>query len=609
MDLSQATDKNALLQALRDLGADVRNERAMKCPIHGGKHTNAGIFQSREDGKWRFKCHSAPCADRPAMDAIDLIAWGKRQTPADVIRQASMPHTVSAASQNTSGNSAGAMPLAKPVVYETFDALKAAVAASAERNGQTVEAIYEYRNPQGNNLDLVVWRLRSNGSKSFRQGQQTGGGFVLCAPDVRPIYNRGRIAKSDRVVVVEGEKCVHALHAIGIVATTSPGGSNAAHKADWSPLAGRLVIIWRDNDDAGQKYEQAVIDELKKLSPAVRIKVVAADHLGLPKDGSDCVDFLEEPEISKGTLAEKKTAVEAVLEFAEELSEGAVKEFWQELDAEVAGQRRPIRLPWEQLHRATKMLRPRKVIMLAGHEGATKSFFLLALFAHLVRAGIMCALMMLEDDKNDHFHRVAAQAAGDSHLTDPEYIEGKPELVAALKEKHGSFIADFDKALHTFPTGEITVEYLTGWIRERCAAGARVIAIDPITAMAVGREQWVGDLKFLIAAKQIVGEYGASLILVTHPKTGAKTSLLHDMAGGGAYRRFCHTCVWLERVDDGKRGLFEREQGTHQAEYNRLMRIRKARDSFGAGMTVGFQFDPKTFAFNELGFFCEDIDE
>ena len=58
------------------------------------------------------------------------------------------------------------------------------------------------------------------------------------------------------VIVCEVEKAAEAAARIfpGSVAVTSPGGSRAAAKADWGPLAGRRVIIWPDNDGTGAKY-------------------------------------------------------------------------------------------------------------------------------------------------------------------------------------------------------------------------------------------------------------------------------------------------------------------------------------------------------------------
>jgi hypothetical protein len=83
---------------------------------------------------------------------------------------------------------------------------------------------------------------------------------ALTAP--RPLYGLNRLA--DRldlpVIICEGEKSADA--AAGVfpehAAITSPGGSQAAAKADWGPLAGRRAIIWSDNDQAGAKYANEV---------------------------------------------------------------------------------------------------------------------------------------------------------------------------------------------------------------------------------------------------------------------------------------------------------------------------------------------------------------
>ena len=74
----------------------------------------------------------------------------------------------------------------------------------------------------------------------------------------RPLYGLDRLAaRPDApVLVTEGEKAADAAAKLfpDHVAITSPGGSNAAGKADWSPVAGRRVIIWPDHDEPGRRY-------------------------------------------------------------------------------------------------------------------------------------------------------------------------------------------------------------------------------------------------------------------------------------------------------------------------------------------------------------------
>lgn len=78
-----------------------------------------------------------------------------------------------------------------------------------------------------------------------------------------------------------------------MTATTSPGGSGGGGKADWSPLAGKEVIIWPDNDKPGSKYAAAVLLMLKGLNtPPVSIQMVETEKLDLP-EGGDIVDWFQ----------------------------------------------------------------------------------------------------------------------------------------------------------------------------------------------------------------------------------------------------------------------------------------------------------------------------
>ena len=71
--------------------------------------------------------------------------------------------------------------------------------------------------------------------------------------------------------VVEGEKCADALLALGLLATTSQGGSGRAEETDWAPAARfELIRIWRDVDatqaetgsNPGEKYAQTVAERI-----------------------------------------------------------------------------------------------------------------------------------------------------------------------------------------------------------------------------------------------------------------------------------------------------------------------------------------------------------
>lgn len=74
-------------------------------------------------------------------------------------------------------------------------------------------------------------------------------------PDPRPLYHLDQIiSNADApVIVCEGEKAADAAAQLfpDAVTTTMLNGSQSPHKSDWTPLAGRTVWLWPDNDAAG----------------------------------------------------------------------------------------------------------------------------------------------------------------------------------------------------------------------------------------------------------------------------------------------------------------------------------------------------------------------
>jgi putative DNA primase/helicase len=87
------------------------------------------------------------------------------------------------------------------------------------------------------------------------------------APAPRPLYRIPEIARASHVVFVEGEMKADALASCSIEATCIMFGANAPlDKVDWSPIAGRLVTVWPDADEAGETFASRVIPVLQALS-------------------------------------------------------------------------------------------------------------------------------------------------------------------------------------------------------------------------------------------------------------------------------------------------------------------------------------------------------
>ncbi|MBS9528986.1 AAA family ATPase [Wolbachia endosymbiont of Ceratitis capitata] len=137
---------------------------------------------------------------------------------------------------------------------------------------------------------VTVYRYNTDSGKRYLPFDVKRSSFTL--PETRPLYNIPGIVKSDKVILVEGEKCADALIEKGMTATTAMLGANAPiKKTDWSPLKGKHVIIWPDNDEPGKQYAEKVVKKLTFLG------VLSLTLLEIPENkpkGWDSADGIEE---------------------------------------------------------------------------------------------------------------------------------------------------------------------------------------------------------------------------------------------------------------------------------------------------------------------------
>jgi hypothetical protein len=172
---------------------------------------------------------------------------------------------------------------------KTFASEAEAIAELERRHGEPSHS-WQYHSASGEPVGLIVrWDL-PEGRKDIRPVSRRGKGWIvggMARPS--PLYRLPDLAPAPQVFVCEGEKATDAARSIGLVATTSPHGANSAAKADWSPLAGKEVVILPDNDDAGRKYADQVARILAKLDPPSQVKVVELP--GVPEHG-DIVEWI-----------------------------------------------------------------------------------------------------------------------------------------------------------------------------------------------------------------------------------------------------------------------------------------------------------------------------
>lgn len=96
-------------------------------------------------------------------------------------------------------------------------------------------------------------------------------------PKPRPIYIGGGAdrLRDGQVIVVEGEKCADAMvKATGRQAVSWAGGTFGVDHTDWSPVAGRSVVIWPDADKPGISTAGKIAALLVGLGCVVKVMQV-----------------------------------------------------------------------------------------------------------------------------------------------------------------------------------------------------------------------------------------------------------------------------------------------------------------------------------------------
>lgn len=243
------------------------------CPAHDDPTPSLTITE--KNGKILIHCH-ANCAQAEVIAALrDRGLWpigGDGQRPAASSRRA---------------KSAARVPIPEQAKHSLNERLRGDW--SRENRGEAVRC-WRYHTAEGGWVFGVV-RFEKAGRKSiipYYYGADERWHEGQPFDHDRPLYRLPELLAKPAlpVVVVEGEKACDALQQLlgdAALATTWPGGSNAVSRADWSPLADRVVTIWPDRDSPGRKAAAAIAGRL----PSARLIDV-----GSGEDGRDAADDL-----------------------------------------------------------------------------------------------------------------------------------------------------------------------------------------------------------------------------------------------------------------------------------------------------------------------------
>ena len=275
-------------------------------------------------------------------------------------------------------------------------------------------------------------------------------------------------------------------------------------------------------------------------------------------------------------------------------------------EAIASGKMRALRSPWGLIDADVRLNLPGTLNVLCGDPGSAKSFLTLQLFMFVLAGGERVSLYELEETKGWHMSRALAQLSGEPRVTDMVYVQNNADRVAILRERWrteletlgGSMLCPED---HAIPSDE-----LLQWADRECKAGARIIGIDPITALLPTQKPWIDDHHTITQLRRIVDKYHAAVWIVTHPKKGRKTEISMDvMAGGAAMSRFVNNVLWLERTDKPESHVL---YGGTTVEADRILHVCKCRDGVAAGRKLSMTLRRDNLTFVEHGWIKERRD-
>lgn len=284
------------LQRLERVTKSAKGWKA-RCPAHKDRNPSLSVSEG-DDGRILLKCFAGCSADAVVrvlgLSMRDLMPEGK-----------------------------GASRPAKQKPKRTYASGAEAEAAAVRScgKGAMIAASWDYFDKHGAFV-LRVLRVKIPDDKTFRPIHQLGSGrWALGDPEGQlPLYRLNDIRPDGVVLVAEGEKCADELVRLSYCATTASHGAGSAWKTDWSPLAGREVVILPDNDEPGRGHAENVAKLLSALTPPASVRVVELPDVG---ESEDIVDFVRLRVLQEKSDEAIRTEIEALIASAEPWGPGA----------------------------------------------------------------------------------------------------------------------------------------------------------------------------------------------------------------------------------------------------------------------------------------------
>jgi putative DNA primase/helicase len=240
-----------LLMELGGLSPDQLEDRHQPCPNCEGTDR---YRWDRDDGPGGWYC--SQCGGKSgtggAGSGLDLLmrvtGWDFKQATARVEQHLGLPAAKPRKPKRPARTPDTPPPDAAP------PALGRAVAQWCYRNAAGQQLFWIQRIDQPDNKKLFIHRTWLDGAWHFPSRRDP---FTSEWPAPRPLYRLPDLTDRPNatVIVCEGEKAADAAAELfpDHACIAWCGGTGGVNAADWSPLAGRSVVLWPDADDAGRQ--------------------------------------------------------------------------------------------------------------------------------------------------------------------------------------------------------------------------------------------------------------------------------------------------------------------------------------------------------------------
>ena len=248
--------------------------------LHNGNEFKIGSLQGERgeslsvntvDGVWKDFA-----TGEGGSDLISLYAAAKNISQGEALKEINNNYGI----DNGSGN--------KGSCYASKFNPPASASLSSRKQKNTnkkLECEYIYNDKNNNPLLKVLRYKTDDGKKTFIQLHWENNKWIAGSlKNNRPLFNLPSVINANNVLITEGEKACLAAEKLtsSYVSTTWAGGAQAITKTDFSPLYGKNILLWPDNDEAGFDAMKKIAAHIKQESPETSIKILRVDRLNLP---------------------------------------------------------------------------------------------------------------------------------------------------------------------------------------------------------------------------------------------------------------------------------------------------------------------------------------